>query len=583
MKKSLLMLILISSCLCLISCGKQETKICHLSFLPNGGTLEQTQLDVPFGTHIELPIPTKENKTFTRWRGSHGIVLDAKNYLVTSDEAFTAIYDSFDITYLDRSGSVAEVRTFKEGEAYLPNSTRLADEVTSEAYYLFKGWNEEQIKSTIEEDYVVSSLWEADNYLKTTFYLESWLVGDNDYEFDLYFRDHLISDKLVDNFETIYLAFSLAFASTYYSDINKIYHDLAFDDLYYAPDYFSASTKESESFSFAHKRLSSGIDLINVTMQGSYPTIEWANNFDIGAEGQFSGYLKHARRIKEALTSYLAKYENSNVRLLINGYSRGGGIAQVLSYLLDSDEEFLIKADQRLTLTFEAPRPVDFISRDVENCINYFMAGDIVASVAPSAYGLYHYGIEKPIYDDASIYIGVVDPNITIPKFNPNEGLYQTQAEYLDYIWSVATSNEYDEDIGLSSRNAFYIYTQELITYFLEIFVDSSYSTYNKLLNKFSNMSINDLKKTVTDAALLKEAVYPILASDSNLSINEAELTAYLSQLAKIMKDGPGMRLIMMFYLNSNNIKRSVIYHYPEIVFSYLYSQYLTETPYIQK
>ena len=577
-----LMLILLVSC---TSSSDLSTKTFYLTFNPNGGELpmdEASIWQVQGGSLVNLPEPIKEGKTFTGWIGTHGLVLNPNNYLVTSDETFTAAYDSYDITYLGRDGSIIEVKTINANDSYTKNDKVLPNEVTEEEYYSFIGWGDEDIPSKINKDYTVASIWQSEGYEKTTLFLESWLLGKDDYEFDIYIRDTLITTTFPDNYEMACLAFGLAFSSSYISVMDDFYQGLAFDNIYYSPDYYLVPTTKTCCFTFGHKKLDSGIDLINVTIPGSYPDIEWVNNFEIGSEGLASGYLYQANRIKTQLETYLTNYEASNVLLLINGYSRGGGIAQILSYLLNSDASFVLPPEKHQTITFESPRPVDFISDDVTNCINYYMDGDIVASVSPKEFGLYHYGIERPVTADPSTFTNLVDPEITLPEFNPNKGLYETQSEYLDYFWSIVTSNQYEDEIGLNSREAYYTYNQDMVSYFIGLYADASYRTISKLESSITSMGVEEIKKTFMDVNKLKNFIYPILEADIYLDIDEAELTSYLAQVVKIVKDGPGARLATTIFLNSNNIIRCGIYHFPEIIFGYLYYSYLEECGYLK-
>ena len=584
--KQLKNLLLFLTILLLCSCfgeNQLQKQTFHLYFDPNGGEMPMDESNIwtiQGGETICLPTPIKEGKTFTGWNSSHGHVLNPYQYLVTSDETFTAIYNAYDVIYLNRDHSIYEIKTFDSTEPFTRNEKVLPSEVTTDAYYRFTGWADEDIPNKLSQDYLVSSNWERKSYDQATFSLEAWLADSDDYDYNVYLKE----DTLIgDNYETAYLAMCLAFAANYRSDINELYRELLFDNYYYSPDYYVASTPTTSSYTLAHKRLASGLDLINISIQGSYPTIEWVNNFTIGESGPATGYLYHANRIKNTLYSYLESYEASNVIVLINGYSRGGGIAQVLSYLLNSDVDCPLNNNQHLTITLEAPRPIDISSSEVVNCINYYMNGDIVASVSPYQLGLYHYGIERAISDNPEAFIGLVDDSIIIPKFSPNPEVYTTQDEYLDFIWSILTSNEYDEAVGFCSREAYCAYSEETLNYFVKLDAYASYRTITRIESTITNMGIEEIKRTLIDGAKLKDLLYPILSSDARLDIDEAKLTQTLNQFAKFMKEGPGIRLLTMFVLNPDNIRRCVVYHYPELIFAYIYSKYLEETNYINK
>lgn len=583
MKKVLLSLLLIVFLLYLFSCTEESEVICHLSFLSNGGTIETTSMDVAFGTTITLPTPVKENKTFTGWIGNGGLVLNPNAYLVTSNEEFIARYDSYDVTYLGLDGEVVAKKSFNEGETYICNDTILANIVTDTTYYQFTGWDETHIVDKIEQDYTVNSKWTTESYTHTVFSLEPWLNEDSDdYDFDLYLKDSMFSDGIKEDYETIFFAMCSAFTNYGKVSMTNFFTDLGFDNIYLSNDYYVASTADTHSFAFAHKELSNGTHFINVSIQGVYSDIEWINNFEIGATGIASGYLKNATRMQEALYEYLEIYETDKVLIIIDGYSRGGGVAQVLSYLLNHDEDCPISSNQHKTFTFEAPRPIDS-EVEVTNCHNYYMDGDIVASVSPAQFGLYHYGINHPVSVAIEDYVKILDSGISVPKFVSNPGLYETQPEYLDYIWGIVTSTDYPESVGLLNRELFATYWQPTICYFLEIYAKASYSTISKIENVFTSKSLEELKRIIQDGAKLKEALYPILDSDYRLTIDEDELTSCLNQVAVLMKDGPGTRLVTSFFLNSANIKRCIIYHYPELIISYISYMYNSQNPVVKK
>lgn len=216
--------------------------------------------------------------------------------------------------------------------------------------------------------------------------------------------------------------------------------------------------------------------VIGIGLRGCGYYAEWAGDFNVGAEGEHTGFAICRDKALAFLQEYLENHPEITGRIKIwcTGYSRGAAGANMLGGRLDDmilagqpiSENVTVCTDDMYIYTFEAPMGAessklgDSLYNNIHNVINY---NDLVAKVAPTCMGFGRYGVDHvlPSYKLDSDYdvlkanmLGVfstfenagdyridnfkyitVTPGATISKIiNEKQGNTMTQGEFLDIL-----------------------------------------------------------------------------------------------------------------------------------------------------
>lgn len=244
---------------------------------------------------------------------------------------------------------------------------------------------------------------------------------------------------------------------------DAFFNDIQFKDVY-KNDYDKEPTQDTIGYFMAHRVIDNN-EVVTVSLRGYDYGLEWSNNLLLGEEGNHYGFDLRAQEVFVKLQSYIANKidDSKTLKLWINGYSRGGSIANVLaSYILESDE-FIIDPTNVFVYTYEAPACLSeehaIRYQNVHNIIN---KADIVANVIPEQYGLYRCGVDYEIYDEnASSLMSAFDEEIIMPEFLLPEG-GETEAkndkEFCDYLLnSVYNCTITDDETKLATTRKQYV------------------------------------------------------------------------------------------------------------------------------
>ena len=360
----------------------------------------------------------------------------------------------------------------------------------------------------------------------------------------------------------------LSFASTIVSRkveyAQRFFNDIGYDTFYASPDYATGTTENTIGFVLAHKEFE-GFDLVAISVRGFDYNQEWANNFEVGAEGDHVGFMSSTNRVYTLLQEYLSQFSTESIKFWVSGYSRAGGVANVLSYKLMTSQEIEVSKDNLFTYTFEAPRA---LSQEhaiaYENVFNIVNPTDIIARLLPTQYGLYRCGIDKEIYSDKiDEYLANFDKNIVLEKFQPSEGSYTTPIEFTDYIVSELLKKKDSEEYNMLHDRESYLAIQDYLRYTLNLIMSiPNYTTV--LSDKLSKMSKMDIMLLLSDDGTnLYNFIKPIL-DENNISYVDEELRSTCSTLLVFVK-----RYIstVMSIAMTNNGKRMIKMHMPEAVY----------------
>ena len=179
------------------------------------------------------------------------------------------------------------------------------------------------------------------------------------------------------------------------------------------------------SFCFNHKKINFGThysEIINISVGATGGDFEWASNFDFGAEtndyanatgphpewenkADHKGLDIARKRLMDAYQSYYNKYIDNDLGvykiILINGHSRGGGIANLLG------RDFELKSGYKpFTYTFASPNTTTYTAKNEYKTIkNILNLDDLVCQFPGYVSGFCKYGqdFDLSVHDDFSI------------------------------------------------------------------------------------------------------------------------------------------------------------------------------------
>lgn len=212
-------------------------------------------------------------------------------------------------------------------------------------------------------------------------------------------------DATVFNKHLAMVSLMQAIKTTNQRTITAFFESLGFDTITSKENYDDSSVMNTISFCFAHKTIGTD-DIVAVALRGFGYGAEWGSNFMIGEHGDHEGFASAANSVYTALRTYITAHysaaeKDGRLKLWITGYSRGGAVADVLSYLILSDAEKALSIAQKqvFVYTFNTPRALikahAIAYPNVYNCIS---AADLFTYIAPESYGLYRCGTDKVLF-----------------------------------------------------------------------------------------------------------------------------------------------------------------------------------------
>lgn len=242
-------------------------------------------------------------------------------------------------------------------------------------------------------------------------------AGPKDYEQTFIFKNsYFFNSSYLYNRELATMSFCLELASFASSDeksyINKsinarnLFADLGFSNFSVNDFYNFKPTTDSIGVVAASKQIkvkNTDYTLIAIAVRGGGYESEWAGNFTIGENGNHKGFEDAKNHVADFLKQYIYKNKiKGNIKLWITGYSRGGGVANLLAGALNNKSISLspciLEPSNMYTYTFEAPQgTIDSEAKNQlhSNIFNFMNYSDPVPHVAPAYWDFKHYGIVK--------------------------------------------------------------------------------------------------------------------------------------------------------------------------------------------
>ena len=384
-----------------------------------------------------------------------------------------------------------------------------------------------------------------------------------------YKRQSFLNDSNKFDKDLALLSYGLCATSGRRLNTKTLYESLDFDEVYNSPSYMQEPTEETVAYFFAHRKIAD-FDLISVTLRSYNYYSEWANNFDLGLEGDHQGFKKSAEIVLADLNTYLVKQgANEKTKLWITGYSRGGAISNVLAHNILKDDSFVVKHENVYIYTFEAPRALT-----LENAVKYpnvhniFNSGDFIADIAPKEYGLYRSGNEIDTYSDkVDEYLKELDKELVLPELNTESTVYENDIEHKEYViqtmLSVKEVEEGKYDPYISTREDFVNKYQRPIMDAISLYYHLSGTTKAKIEEDLNAM--NPMAKMLIINT--KDGLYNFLSPyviEDEYDFDDAKLQAMCERLYYFIS-GPGSTLLSELLISANNGKRMIYLHTMEV------------------
>ena len=384
------------------------------------------------------------------------------------------------------------------------------------------------------------------------------------YNAKIYYRDDdfnqpstTFSDKIK------MLSFGASVVSSKESKAQSFYSTMGYDNFV---SHLPEPGSDTIGYVFAHKSLA-GYDLVSVSIRGLDYGAEWASNLDLGEEGNHHGFEASANEVKTALNTYLASYTSKPVKVWITGYSRAGGVANVLASALLKDG---FTQTNLFVYTFEAPRGL--VSEDAieyENVFNIVNEIDIVTRIAPEEYGLYRCGKDIFINEDTDIdeALTKLDPNLSLPAFTSKATYYENEKAFTDFILDQLLQDTGNVSTSLDTREKFYANYQTHISYFLGLYFSMSQEAADAIVEAIKNLGM-DAASLLSDEDGIYKFIKPLL-DEHGVSYDDAKLQGACHALYYLATSKA--LLLVLFALDTSavdNLKRMLYMHSLETVYA---------------
>ena len=344
-------------------------------------------------------------------------------------------------------------------------------------------------------------------------------------------------------------------------------------------------TADTVAYYMAHKTIND-YDLIALSIRGNDYGEEWANNCLVGATGNHAGFTLRANEIYTALEDYVSRMvaEERTAKIWISGYSRAGGIANVLADKLMSTENSYVTGDNLFVYTFEAPACIATENKvEYANVFNLINSRDLVVNIPPEAYGLVRCGIDIDIYNASwKNMVYKFDSDIEIPEFHSKSGSYSDERGFINYLLSCLMAEPSDASYAaysLATRESYATTFQDNIGYFMGFYFKLNDEQKEALSGSFDGLT----PMAFLTAFYTENGLYNLLSPaliDSEVEYEETKLKTALEVLRIFLISHPDLMLEMIDTssqkINENtieNIERIIFMHYAEVTYSLISQQ----------
>ena len=336
-----------------------------------------------------------------------------------------------------------------------------------------------------------------------------------DYEDAFFSRNAKTYDK-----EMSMLSYGAAMSTDSFAHLKNYYEQAKFKAIT-GKNYDVTPTEDTAGYSFAYK-LIDDYYVVAVTFRGLNYGAEWSNNFIMGKSGDHEGFLARATEAFSDLNAYVSEHcSDKTLKLWINGYSRGGALANVLSSLILRSDCLNVRQEDMFTYTFEAPYCLsEENSIAYENVHNIINSNDLITNIPPAAYGFGRCGVDYPIYDEnISTLAREFDNGLIIPEFveiDAGKELTNDQ-ELCEFIVETTFEGKVaPEGYECRNRDEYVDRYQEGLSYAIGLMFALSDSTRSALLASLTSLDMMSLLAILGDdtGKALADFIKPYLDND---------------------------------------------------------------------
>ena len=169
--------------------------------------------------------------------------------------------------------------------------------------------------------------------------LEGTINKDETYQLEFTFKSEDFKEPSnAYNKDLSVLSYGFTLATTTKEATTQFYTLLGFDNLV-THDLDKEITEDTFGYAIGHKNTGKTDYVVLSTRCLEYAR-EWANNFEMGSEGNHVGFERRAKEVKAALDEYLKPYLKNNAKntkVFLTGYSRGAAISNMVAHYLNED------------------------------------------------------------------------------------------------------------------------------------------------------------------------------------------------------------------------------------------------------
>ena len=333
----------------------------------------------------------------------------------------------------------------------------------------------------------------------------------------------------------------------------KFYSDIGFSVLYTAEEYETGSTEDSVQYFIASKNIED-FTVFSVGIRGNRYGLEWASNFTLGESGDHVGFMQSASKVYQKLVTYIGN--TTNYKLWFSGYSRAGGVANVLSYLCMTSTTLNVTEDNLYTYTFAGTRALTQEHASAyKNIFNIYNSADIISNFAPKEFGLYRCGRDIDIFDEKlDEYLSDFSSELVFPTFTESEGVYKNDQEFTAYVLRQLLKDDPESfnpskyPYNLTSRANFY-QIQEHVSYLLSRVLGTDY--YMEALSEtFGELNQSEIMNLVSDDGTKLHDKFVTMFTNYSVSYDDTKLTEACSVVVLLIKRY--VSLILTCISNSN-------------------------------
>ncbi len=356
--------------------------------------------------------------------------------------------------------------------------------------------------------------------------------------------------------------------------------NLHFDTFQASEDYDATPTSNSIGYVFAHA-VYDGSDIIAIMVRGFNYGAEWASNFRMGKKGNHAGFASAAEKIYADLLEYCQKhFPQGKIKLWISGYSRGGGVANVLAHFILSRSDFDILQNNMYVYTLEAPQALtEDNALPYPNVFNIINSADVIPYIAPNAYDLYRCG------NDVDVYTPKIDRYMKeaehdLAAFTPIRTedttwffKADTEQEFLTGLLTKLMEAQPEGFPSFESREAYADTVQDDLCYLFELFMNVPAEERTALLDAFKGFvkvlyseqadTLNGSLQMIMHSTGLYGKMIGILTSDA-INYNDALLQKAFMTIVQIALTKKEIIAGCMTY--AENLKRLGQMHEPATI-----------------